>query len=184
MTKRRRHSRKPKKLVRPNTQDNPTDFSWIKRLSIFGISNLILMTVVVIYNWRHGYTFSFIYELPLPIVTLYLMVFILSLSILNSMVNKLQQSMPRMKTDTRYARKSALILMSYSLLPFGLLCMPLIYSSGIVNTLAIYLHSRIPALGEKFYNLFLSFLTMLISGIIGNAAYDLLKRIGRRFRKT
>lgn len=184
MTKRRKRKHPPKTLVRPQPADNPAALSWIKRIRIFFASIFILMTIVVIYNWRHGYTFKYIYELPFYIVSLYIFAFILSASILHLIVNKFEQTMPRMKTDLIYARKFALILITYSLIPTALFCMPLIYSSGIVYTLAVYLNSRMLALGVKFYNLFLSFLSLLISGIVGNAAYDLLKRIIRGFRKS
>jgi hypothetical protein len=183
MSKRRKHRRRLKSPATARQQNelagtpNLAGLPWLKRLGIFYFSNWILMTFLILYDWRHNYHLDFIHKLPFPLVSLYTVCFFLSVALLSSMTKKLERSMSRMRTDEMYSRKAAIILILYSFVPLTIFCIPLIYYSGVINTLAIYLNSQIPILGVTFNSLLLSFLSILISGVVGNAAYDLLKRI-------
>jgi|ERR1051325_8059474 hypothetical protein len=61
--------------------------------------------------------------------------------------------------------------------------LPIIYASGITNKLVDYFALWFPSIGKNALSLILSTVTYLLPGVLGNAAYDLIKKLVR-LRRT
>jgi hypothetical protein len=140
------------------------------------------MVACSVYASYHIDLFDTFNLIPSPLIIIYFIVLSIFGPIRLFLSWRLWKARLRMRESQIFTRSFFLYRMSFSLFVFTWMAVPVIYISNITNSLAVYLNTKIPLFGVTFNNVFLSILSLFVSGVIGNAGYDLLKKIYKAVR--
>jgi len=88
----------------------------------------------------------------------------------------------RFKTDPKFARLVRFLVAFGGVLVTTLLNVTLFYISGAIELLTAFLQTHWPSIEPKLSYYLSTLIGWIVSGILGNAAYDLLKRLKQKMR--
>ena len=156
-------------------------YRWNSRLDVFIASTSALMVFCLFYVLRRYSSFQNFARQTSPYVLAFYSSTVISLIMVKFRLDRAIGL--ESKRDLEQTKKLMLIRGTLEFVHIGILFVPVVYISGITNTVALSLSNFIPVAGNRLLNWLLSGLTYLMTGVIGNAGYDILKRVLKRLRR-
>jgi hypothetical protein len=185
MAKKKRRRKSPKAVAAsqpPKASESTVFKKWNSRLNVFILSTSALMLICLIYAvWMYSSIDNFIHQRSPYTLAAYSIV-VTELIFVKFWLD--QRIGRESRRNIPKAQRLILYRGIFELVHVTVLFVPIIYISGITSSVAKNLGTWLPLVGNRLLNWLLSAVTFLFSGLVGNAGYDIAKRIFRRLRPS
>lgn len=153
------------------------------RLSQFLLSldTICLLIIIIVGLSRTLFQIPDLSRVPLSIKTIIGIGFMACVTARTLTILRLIVNRKKIVTNPKYILSARLTFFLCNIISATLFIMVCLYYFGVVDFVAYVLHTQWPKLSEKVSYYISTAIGWIISGIIGNAAYDLLKRIRHKF---
>jgi len=182
-SRKRHRSKNHKRPPASNLTDPNQEILDIKQILKIQIANILLVLIIFSLSSLKGPTFreEFFQKVPIPLIVLYIIAFLLFTAkstwvAVEYFFGGKRRNLPYLK---RMLRRD--LILSVFILAVAVFVQSYVYS--VPKKLAEFISAHVPGIGDRLSSIVSFMATATISGVIGNFAYDLLKRIVRKMSR-